>query len=144
VAHPHLERGREAREEPVRRRHLDARAAELSPRGALDVAPQEVRHQLHPVADAEDGRALPEDVGVDGRRALLVHARRAARQDDRLRGPHLRGRDGRRHDLGEALLLAHAPGDQLRVLAAEVDDQDALVGLALGARGDRGHVCSTR
>ncbi len=31
-----------------------------------------------------------------------------------------------RHDLGVDALLAHAPGDQLRHLAAEIDDEDGV------------------
>ena len=39
-----------------------------------------------------------------------------------------------RHDLGIDALLAHAPRDQLRHLAAEIDDEDLVVlGLPSGA-----------
>ncbi len=52
----------------------------------------------------------------------------AAREDDALRRERrdLLGRRVPRQDLAVDAYLAHAPRDQLRVLAAEIDDEDSL------------------
>src|SRR5215472_11166930 len=86
-----------------------------------------------PVADAEDGHA---ELKRDLRRARgpqLHHRGRPAGEDDGAGaefGDALRvGIEG--HDLAIDAGLAHAPRDQLRHLAAEIENQDAL---AHGAR----------
>ena len=54
--------------------------------GVGDLAAEQGGHELHPVADPEDGRALPEDVGVDlGRLGVVGAPRRAARRVRRRR-----------------------------------------------------------
>ena len=101
-------------------------------------------HELHAVADAENGDAQLEDAGVGVGRALRVDRRRPAGEDERQRAPR---RDRRRRrgvvdELRVDAALAHAPGDQLRVLAAEVDDEDGtLLGRRLGdgERDDLAH-----
>ena len=74
---------------------------------------------------------------IDLRRALVVNARRAARKNDALGRELLdfRRRDIAAHDLGINLTLADAPGDDLRVLRAEIEDEDARNGppASLGA-----------
>ena len=77
------------------------------------------------VADAQDGDAEVVDGGVERRRALDVHAGRAAAEDDRRRRPlgHLGGRDAVRHDLGVHVQLTHPTCDQLGVLRSEVHHQ---------------------
>ena len=102
----------------------------------LDLATEIARHQLHPVADAERGDAEREDAGVDVRGALDVHGRRAAGEDQRQRipPPHLVRGDAVADELGIDARLTDAPGDQLGVLAAEVDDEDGpLLGRGLAA-----------
>ena len=61
------------------------------------------------------------------RGAGVVDAGRAAGEDEaaRLQLGDARGRQVVAHDLAEDVLLAHPPGDQLAVLRAEVEDQDA-------------------
>ena len=76
-------------------------------------------------------------------RALDVHRRGAAAEDDRLRvlGQQLRGRDRVRDDLAVDVRLADAAGDELRVLRAEVDDEDGVeVGGGVGI--EVGHVAA--
>jgi hypothetical protein len=92
-------------------------------------------HGLLAVAEAEHGNAQAEDLRVDGRGVFRVHAGRTARQDDgrRRHGTHLVGRDVARHDLGIHVQIAHAAGDELPVLGAEIDDDDNLLrGCGLG------------
>ena len=98
--------------------------------GALDLAAEQVRDELQAVADAEDGHAELEDARVDRRRALGVHAGRAARQDDGARShrAELLEGEGARVDLAVDALLADAARDELRVLGAEVEDENELAG----------------
>lgn len=109
-------------------------AAELAVVSALDFAAHDVRGELHAVADAEDGYTEVEDCGVAGGRAVFVDAAGAAGEDDALgvhRGEFLRGDLGRDKPREDAS-LAHAAGDELRGLRAEVEDGDDFVALRFG------------
>ena len=122
-------------EQPACGLDLDIGAAELAVMAALDLAAELGRHGHLAVADAEHRHAGIEDRLRRARRALLVHRFRAAGEDHRLR---LHLREGRfrlleRHDLGIDALLAHPARDQLRDLAAEIDDQNLVM-----RRGHRG------
>src|SRR5690606_34743122 len=108
------------------------------------LAAERLRHDLEAVADAERRDAELEDRGVERRRALGVHRRRPAREDDRdgILRAHLVGRDAVWDELAEHTRLADAAGDQLGVLCAEVDDENrSLRGIgAHGAASWRGSV----
>ena len=114
---------------------LDIGAAEFAVVAALDLAAELGRHGHLAVADAEHRHAGIEDRLRRARRALLVHRCRPAGEDHRLRLHRREGRFGllERHDLGIDALLAHAARDQLRHLAAEIDDQNLVM-----RRGHRG------
>ena len=76
---------------------------------------------------------------VASRAPLGVHAGRSAGEDQALRRElaDARGRDIVPHDLAVDVLLAHAAGDELGVLRAEVEHEHALGGdldLALSRR----------
>ena len=106
--------------------HRQRRAAVLALTGRGHLSAERLRHQLVPVADAEHGYPEVEHARIQARRALLVHRRRAARQDD-AGGTHpaeLADREVVRDDLGVDVALADPARDQLRVLRPEVDDQD--------------------
>ncbi len=108
---------------------LDVGAAEFAGVPALDLAAELGRHGHLAIADAEHGNAGIEDRLRRARRAFLVDRFRAAGEDHRLR-LHLRERGFRlleRHDLGIDALLAHPARDQLRHLAAEIDDQNLVM-----------------
>jgi hypothetical protein len=104
---------------------------ELAMRGTPDVTAEQRRHELHAVTDAQHRDAEPEHLGVAHRRPRVGHAARSAREDEagRLAGPQ--GLDGRAvgHDLGVHRQLAETPRNQLRVLRAEIEDEDGLVQL---------------
>ena len=102
------------------------RPAELRAVRAFDAASEVARHQLHPVTDAEHGHAQAEDPRIGLRRTLRVDRGRPAREDERERPPRGDRRRGGRvmDELRVDAALADAPRDQLRVLAAEVDDED--------------------
>ena len=122
-------------EQPAFGLHLDVGAAELAVMAALDLAAELRRHGHLAVADAEHGNAGIEDHLRRARRALLVHRFRPAGQDHRLR-LHLRGTPLgllERHDFGVDALFAHPTRDQLRDLAAEIDDENLVMAEATGA-----------
>ena len=103
--------------------------AEFALVGGFGRATQLRGHGLHAVADAQDRQAAVEHLLRRARRAVQRGRFRAARQDDAL--------GAERGDLGRVVVpgpdfavhpdLADAAGDQLRVLRAEVEDQDLVV-----------------
>src|SRR5690606_28841009 len=94
-----------------------------------DRGPARLRDELHAVADPENGYAELEQLLVQRRHVLVVHGRRAAREDDPLRQPLADevGGYGRRVDLAVDALLADAPGNELRELRAVVEYEDAVL-----------------
>ena len=129
MAGPHLQRPRQAVEQPsgLADRHIGM--AELAVRRPRQRAAQDLRHELHAVADAEHRHAHLEQRVVAVRRAGLVDAHRPAREDDpgRLPAGNLGGRRAERDDLGIHVQLAEPPRDELGVLRSEVEDQDDLM-----------------
>ena len=107
----------------------DVGPAELASVTALDLAAQHVAQQLLAIADGQHRQAQVEQLAPDARTVGLQHAGGPARQDDGLwlelidHGLRL----AERMDLAIDARLAQAPRDQLRHLAAEIDDQDLLV-----------------
>ena len=126
VAHPDgLAPGR-AREDAHRRVHHQLGPAVLAAVHRGHPPPEEVGHELHPVADAENRDILAQKLGVDGGGTVFVNARWAPRQDHSpgLRRQELAPGSGAGVDLAVRPELAHAPRDQLGVLGAEVEDED--------------------
>src|SRR6185437_14933449 len=83
-------------------------------------------HDIHSVADSQHGASNAQHFGRDIRRISLVETGWAAGKDDAAR-PHrtnLLEREIERMNLAINLRLADTAGDQLRVLAAEVENQD--------------------
>ncbi len=139
VAHPDdmLLAGRpEAGKQRAVVERLDLGAAELAVVAALDLAAELGGHRHLPVADAEHRHAgLEHEVGRAWA-AFVGHGGRAAGEDDRLR---LQGAEGgfgllERDDLAIDAGLAHAPRDELRHLAAEIDDEQLIVAGLIGHR----------
>jgi hypothetical protein len=130
VRHPAGLLGGRAGQQPARLRDAQLGAAELADLGALDLAAEREHERLHPVADAQHGDAELEQLGVETGRSLRVHGGGAAGEDQplRLAPPHLVDADVMRQQLAEHPALAHATGDQLRVLAAVVEDHDLVGG----------------
>ena len=99
--------------------------AELRDARPLDAPAEVLRHELHAVADAERRDPELEDARIDLRRAIRVDGSRPAREDERqrvARTERLRC-DRVRDELRVDAALAHAPRDQLRVLAATVQNE---------------------
>ena len=91
-------------------------------------AARQVRHQLHPVADAQHGYTECQELRVRGGGAGIEYGIRPARQDDppRVELPDEREIGAARGgvDLAIHVRLAHAARDQLRELRAVVEDED--------------------
>ena len=102
------------------------RLPELRDVRPLDGASQLLRHQLRPVTDAERRHAELEKPGVDEWRVVGVDRGRPAGEDERRRIAlsDVARRDFVADELGVHATLAHAPGDELRVLTAEIEDED--------------------
>ena len=111
--------------------HLDEGAAEFAIVGCRDNPAQLMRHGLLPVTDGEYGKAGVEEVLWRPWAVFPHHRRRSAGKDDPLGRQPLKGfrRGIERRDLAINARLAHPPGDQLRHLAAEVDDEDGVGGM---------------
>ena len=116
---------------------------ELAVRRPRQRAAQDLRHELHAVADAEHRHAHLEQRVVAVRRAGLVDAHRPAREDEpgRLPAGNLGGRRAERDDLGVHVQLAQPPRDELGVLRSEVEDQDDLMRHGGGGCGGGVHRC---
>ena len=127
VAHPYLETRAEIREQRIAARQIHLGVAVLAMIGSRDRAAELRRERLHAVADAEHGCAGRNQRIADLRRALLAYRLGATRQDDALRRKRRDRFGGRivRQDLAVNADLTDAPCDQLRVLPAEVDDENA-------------------
>jgi hypothetical protein len=114
--------------------------AEFGGMAALDPAAQHVDHRLLAIADAQHRHAQLEDLGRGARAARLGDAGRAARQDHRpgrQRPQTIAIERVEGMDLGIDVELAQAARDQLRHLAAEIDDEAELMaghGAGLGRR----------
>jgi len=102
-----------------------------------DVAAELVGHQLGAIADAEYGDLPGPDRGIGARGVRVVDRVRAAGQDDGAGAAAFEFGHGRvvRQQLAVDVELAHAPGDQLGELAAEVEDDDRLAVLRVGRVG---------
>ena len=97
--------------------------------GGGDLAAQAVGDQLTAVADAKNGDAQLENGRVHMGRALFVDAVGAAGEDETDGGEAADLLQGQivGLDLAVNVAFAHPAGDQLVVLAAEIQDQDFLL-----------------
>ena len=128
VAHPHGLLVRRVREQP----RIGARDLGWTVLALVSVphrAAERHGHGLLPVAEAEHGNPQLEDGRVHAGRVLGVHARRAARQDDRRRRQlaHLVSRDVARYDFGVNPQVTNASGDELPVLRSKIQHDDQLL-----------------
>ncbi len=108
----------------------DIGATELAVMAAFDRAAELRRHHLLAVADAQHRHAAIEDDLRRARAAVVRHAGGGAGQDDGFRVQPRKGVVGfvEGHDFAKHPRLAHATGDELRDLRAEIDDENRLVG----------------
>ena len=129
VAHPHRQPapGRQTIEQPMLIVDGHFRRAELLARRTFHGATELAGHGLHPIADAEHRHTGREHRLWNPRRLGRDGGFRPAGQHDAAR-PSLgqvccRGVPG--HDLAIDAGFAHAPGDELGGLRAEIQDQQA-------------------
>jgi hypothetical protein len=104
----------------------DARMPIFSRARALDFPPEEMREELKPVADAQDGHAQLEETPVHSRGPVEIDAGGPPRQDDspRRKGAKLIEGDAARVYFAIDTLFSDAASNELRVLRAEVDDEN--------------------
>ena len=111
--------------------------AELAHPARLDLAAQLLRHGLHAVADSQYGNAQLEHRLRCPIVRFLVGRHVAAGQDDApgAEFAHERIRDVTGMNLAIDLCLAYPARDELRVLRAEIENQDLVVHPDLIRRG---------
>ena len=159
VAHPHVEQAvafgvlaiLDVEQQIGVAAGADLGIAELMHGAGLDLAAELLRHGLHAVADAQHGDVqIPHGLRRGGRIGLQ-HRLGATGKDDALgrEGADVGVADIPGMDLAVDAQLAHAARDELRVLGAEVEDQDAVgvdVVLRCGhwIRARIGHLCGSR
>ena len=127
---PDLDLPRQAVKEYARRiLHGERALAVFALLAFLDPAAEELREQLHAVADAKHRHAERENVFVRQRRILGVNRRRPAGEDDaaRLERGDFYGRRVVAEDLGINVALADPARNDLGVLRPEVEDNDLFV-----------------
>ena len=109
-------------------RSIPASTCFLSKREQM-LAAELLRHGLHAVADPEDGNARFKNGLARLVVAFLIGAHVGARENDAFRGEFTNeiSRDVVRMNFAVDVGFAHASGDQLGHLAAEVQNQDAVV-----------------
>ena len=116
----------------------------------LHAAAQILHHHLLAIADAQDRHAETVDGARRARAALAHHRIRPAREDHRFRGEiaqEIVGHVLERVDFAIDVQFAQAARDQLRHLAAEIYDQQAVMGClahALRHRPEAGIAQETR
>src|ERR1700761_4544064 len=98
----------------------------LAPSAGRDVAAEPLAEKLHAVADAEDRDAGLEHALVGLRRALGVNAGRSAGENNAGGAQAFQdaGRGVVTDDFRVDIQLAHAPGDDLRVLGTEIENEN--------------------
>ena len=91
-----------------------------------DISAQGTRHPLHPIADSENRHAQMQDLDITHRRSGIVDGTGAAGEHDASGFETIDFIDGgvARKNGGKYFLLTNPPGDQLRVLAAEIEDDN--------------------
>ena len=94
--------------------------------GSVNRAAESVRHELQSVADAEHGQAKIEHLRIGRGRVHVINRARAAGENDadRIIAANLLQFGRTRQDDGEDVLLTNTPRNELRVLRAEVQDND--------------------
>ncbi len=129
VAHPDGGFAGDAAEEAVVVGDRQVGAAVLAVVGGGDLGAEELGAEVHAVADPEDGDVEVEELGGAGGGSSAVDAGGAAGKDDAFEpvaGQFLGG-DGGRIDFAVDAGLAGSPGDELRVLGAEIHDCDMVI-----------------
>src|ERR1700730_14583416 len=107
---------------------VQVRGAVLTAEGTLHFPTKRVGEPMHAVTDTEDRNAKLENVRVALRRIRVVNRAWAAGEDhtNGFEGADFFERGSARQNRGEHFLLADAARDQLRVLAAEIEDDNSV------------------
>src|SRR5688572_15166753 len=133
MTHPNVKAVGDSGQQIAGLNHLAASATEFAGRNIFHFPAQNLAGELHPIADAKDGNAKAEDAGIAFRSAGFINAGRPPAENQTLRRVPADLLDGNvvADDLTIDVIFADAAGDELGVLRAEIEHQDALA----GARG---------
>jgi hypothetical protein len=126
VAHPNGHDGREAMKEVLRLVDEKLCPSVFTPGRGGNLAPHRVSHELHPVADSQDGNGEAKKARVADGRPVVINAGGSPGKDQTF---GRKGGNGFRcrvigQDLTIDLRFPHRPGDELSVLGSEIEDQD--------------------
>ena len=102
-------------------------------------------HNLLPVAKAQHRNAKVKHFGVNLWSIGRINACRSSTQNNGCRShfAHFTGGNVARNNFGIHVQIAHASGNKLPVLSAEVEYSYYLIGAGGGARGDGGGACGS-
>src|SRR5260221_5492905 len=129
MGHPNVQGRRQIFEQPRLPADRDFRVSILAPGAGTDLAAELVGDEVQSVADAEHRKTQGEDAVVGGRSVVVIDRRRPSTQNDARRTIALdfvkRGAAGQ--DDGENFQFADAAGNELRVLRAEIENNNGLV-----------------
>ena len=135
MAHPHRRTVVDIGEQIRRVIHFEGRLAVFGlTRGSLNNSTELLHHQLHPVANPQHGNAQIPDAGIAQGRMFGIHGTGATAEDDSLRSyaSQLLRRSAVAEHHRKHLGLAHAPSNQLRILGAEIKNDDGRLTLSVG------------
>src|SRR5262249_7722940 len=129
--------------------HFKDSAAILPALGWNHFAAEVVGQPLHAVTDSKNGQAHGENTWITFRSLGVIHRARTSGEDDagRFQLANFLECCGARQDGRKNFLLANAPGDELSVLPAKVENDDAAafgIGalLLIGLHGGSGGHCA--
>ena len=147
VAVPDFQAARQAAEQGrgVLLVDIKVRGAVLARLCANHLPAERVCQPLHPITDSENGHAELQNFCVAAGRVRVIDRTWTAgeHQADRFECANFFERSGARKNRGENLLFADAARDQLRVLAAEIEDYNS-VASAHSSLGFRKFLHATR
>ena len=129
MAHPHIQGVRQGAQQLAAVLNRQRRAAILPLTGLCHSTTQGLRHSLEAIADAEDRYPRVKQGRIQLRGTLRIDGGGPTGEDDGRWPPGQDLLDGsvRANDLRVDSGLPHAPGDELRVLGTEVDDENQVV-----------------
>ncbi len=109
--------------------HMQLGPPILARLGRLHLAAQNLRPDLHSVADAQNRYTHFKNGWIAARRVGLVDAARAAAEDDAFGVEFLKlgGRSVGPNQFAEHALFPHPPRDELGILRAKIQDRDDFV-----------------
>ena len=129
VAHPHARLFIDILKKRISAQNIQLGKAILAVRRRLHFSAEQVREQLLAIAQTENRNAEIENFRINRGRVLIINRIWPAGKHDaaRVQAVHFRKRRERGFDFGINAQLAQTPRDELRVLRAEVENENEVV-----------------